>query len=58
MLRELGTEFQILRQIPLEDIKKKSSSQIAEGISRIRSGKVIRKPGFDGEYGKIQLFAE
>lgn len=58
MLRELGTEFQILRQIPLEDIKKKSSSQIAEGISRIRSGKVIRKPGFDGEYGEIQLFAE
>ena len=58
MLRELGAEFQILRQIPPEDIKKKSSPQIAEGISRMRAGKVIRQPGFDGEYGKIQLFTE
>ena len=29
---------------------------IAEGISRLRRGEVKRKPGFDGEYGTIQLF--
>ena len=28
----------------------------AEGIKRLRQGKVERTPGFDGEYGKIFLF--
>ena len=31
-------------------------ASLAEGIRRLRAGEVIRKPGFDGEYGKIELF--
>lgn len=56
MVRELGTEFAILREIPTEDIQKHSGRLIAEGIRRLREGRVTRFPGFDGEYGTIRLF--
>ena len=56
MLQKLGPEFEIIRKIPIADIEKESNPVIAEGIRRLRLGEVIRKPGFDGEYGKIELF--
>ena len=58
MLQTLGTEFDILRNVPSEDIKSCAGERIAEGIENIRTGKVKRIPGYDGEYGKIQLFDE
>ena len=57
MLSELGPEFEILRNIPLDDICRVSGNRIAEGIGRLREGKVERIPGFDGEYGIIRLFS-
>lgn len=56
MIGSLGTEFEILREIPREDIERKAGYFIAEGIGRLREGRVRRFPGFDGEYGTIQLF--
>ena len=56
MLHKLGNEFDILREIPIADIEKKSSHMIALGIQKLRNREVICKPGFDGEYGKICLF--
>ena len=56
LLRGLGPEFDILRNIPLEDIRRISDPLVAEGISRLREGKVKRIPGYDGEYGIIKLF--
>ena len=58
LLAHLGTEFSILREIPLEDIRKEAGERVAEGIRRLRAGAVIREPGYDGEYGKIRLFTE
>ena len=58
MLQNTGAEFEILREVPLEDVRKAAGERIAEGIRRVRSGEVIRHPGFDGEYGRIQLFQE
>ena len=55
MLVKLGSEFEILRNIPVEDIKKAAGASVAEGIHRLREGKVERTPGFDGEYGTIKL---
>ncbi len=57
MLYKLGPEFEILRNLPIEEIKAVSGHFIAEGIHRLRKGKVTRIPGFDGEYGIIRLFA-
>ena len=56
MLKELGPEFEILRRIPTEEIRRVSGSRVAEGIERLRKGQVERIPGFDGEYGVIRLF--
>ena len=56
MLKRLGPEFDILRAVPVEEIRGTSGALIAEGIRRLREGKVGRVPGFDGEYGTIRLF--
>lgn len=56
MLRDLGPEFRILRDLPLEDIRPVAGPWVTAGIRRLREGKVLRAPGFDGEYGKITLF--
>lgn len=58
MIQTLGTEFDILRNVPSEDIKSCAGERIAEGIENVRNGKVKRIPGYDGEYGKIRLFDE
>ncbi|WP_434309938.1 UvrD-helicase domain-containing protein [Hominifimenecus sp. rT4P-3] len=55
MLYRLGAEFPILREVPVEDIRKVAGPLVAEGIKRLREGKVERTPGFDGEYGTIHL---
>ena len=58
MIQTLGTEFDILRNVPAEDIKSCAGERIAEGIENVRTGNVKRIPGYDGEYGKIELFDE
>jgi len=56
LLSSLGAELSILEQVPVEDIARAESSLLAEGIARLRAGKVIRDAGYDGEYGVIRLF--
>ena len=58
MLQKFGTEFAILREVPIADIERENGTRIASGIQRLRTGKVICTPGFDGEYGKIRLFED
>ena len=58
MLKKLGPEFEILRNIPTEEIQSVSGHLVAEGIRRLRSGEVERLPGFDGEYGTIKFFTQ
>jgi DNA helicase II / ATP-dependent DNA helicase PcrA len=54
----LGPELAILQSVPPEDIARAGSSLLAEAINRLRAGRVIREPGYDGEYGVIRLFEE
>ena len=55
MLEELGPEFSILREVPIEDAERVAGPCVAEGLRRLRAGQVVRRPGFDGEYGVISL---
>lgn len=55
MLNQLGPEFTILRGTPLEDIRRVAGPAVAEGISRLRQGRVERKAGFDGQFGSVIL---
>lgn len=56
MMKKLGPEFHILRDIPVEEIRSHSGYLISEGIRRLREGKVDLNPGYDGEYGTVKLF--
>lgn len=53
MLKKLGAEFKILRQVPVEDIAVSFGEDIAGAIGKIRAGEVKKTAGYDGEYGKI-----
>jgi uncharacterized protein (TIGR00375 family) len=58
LIKNLGNEFEILLNIERKEIEKQSLPEIAEGILRVRQGKVSVEPGFDGVYGKIKIFGE
>ncbi|MBU1231209.1 MAG: endonuclease Q family protein, partial [Proteobacteria bacterium] len=55
LIETLGPELFILREAPLPDIRK-ASPVLAEAVERMRAGKVLRKSGYDGEYGVITVF--
>ncbi|MDE2828563.1 MAG: UvrD-helicase domain-containing protein [Gemmatimonadota bacterium] len=58
MLSTHGAELKILRELPIEEIAKTGDPLIAEGIRRMREGTVHIDPGYDGVYGKIQVFSD
>ena len=57
LIANLGSEFNILRQMPIEQIQNYSPI-IALAVERIRSGEVYRDPGYDGVYGTIKVFKD
>jgi uncharacterized protein (TIGR00375 family) len=56
LIQRLGSEFDILIFIPKEEIMEKCPPKIAKGIINIREGRVNILPGYDGVYGKIEIF--
>ena len=58
LLSQLGTEFAILREAPVETIAAVAGEPVAQGISLLRQGKTAWQPGFDGVYGTLSLEPE
>ncbi len=58
VLQDLGNEFYILIDAPLPDIKTAGGSELAEAIRRVRAGELSITPGYDGIYGKVQIFGD
>ena len=58
LITRLGTEFDILLHGPAETLRTHCPPKIAEGIVRVREGRVHIAPGYDGEYGTINIFAD
>lgn len=58
LLSQLGTEFAILREAPVETIAAVAGESVAQGISLLRQGKAAWQPGFDGVYGTLSLEPE
>ena len=49
-------ELGVLLETPVEEIAKVGGEKLAEGIKKVRSGDVYIEPGFDGVYGKVQVW--
>jgi len=58
LIKKFGNEFNILLEVTREELEKATLPEIAEGIIRIREGKVSINPGYDGVYGKIKIFSD
>ena len=56
-ISRFGSEFDLLLRTPLDEIRQ-ASPILGEAVERMRSGRVIRNPGYDGEYGVIRVFEE
>ena len=57
LLDRYGSELRILLDLPEEELADGTPSRIVDGIMKVRRGEVQITPGYDGEYGKIELFS-
>lgn len=58
LIHKLGSELDILLQLPLEQIHESGNALLAEGIRRMRERKVHLQSGYDGEFGIIRAFKD
>jgi uncharacterized protein (TIGR00375 family) len=58
IIKTFGPELFILMDLTLDKMAGKTLPLIAEGIKRVREGKLEIKPGFDGQYGEIKIFTD
>ena len=56
LLETLGNELYILRHAPLEDLAQQEPPLLAEAVRRMRARDIHIEPGYDGEYGTVQIF--
>lgn len=58
LVQNMGSEFTVLLDAPLDRIEKTEGELVAEGIRRVRHGEISVKAGYDGEYGTIKIFSD
>jgi len=56
--QRLGGELKVLLEVPKEELFRSIPSKIAQGIMRVREGKVNIKCGYDGVYGEVSIFGK
>jgi len=53
-----GNEFKVLLDLSKEELKNIMPDVLAEGIIRMRENKIKIIPGFDGQYGQVEIFSD
>lgn len=56
LVPELGSELRVLSQVPYSELAQAGGEQLARAVLRARSGEVEVEPGFDGVYGRVNVF--
>jgi len=57
LIGKFGSELRILLDLDLNELKGQTDDRIAEGLKRMRAGHLIISPGFDGQYGVVNIFS-
>jgi PHP family Zn ribbon phosphoesterase len=58
LVEKIGSEFAALVDASRSDLERATNPEVAEGIMRVREGRLHIEPGYDGEYGKVKIFGE
>jgi uncharacterized protein (TIGR00375 family) len=58
IISKANNEFEVLLDLSEIELKKIMPTVLAEGIIRMRNNKIKLIPGFDGEYGKVEIFSK
>jgi len=58
LIEKFGSEFNVLIDVSRSELEATTLPEIAEGIIRVKEGRVSIEPGYDGVYGKIRIFSE
>ncbi|MEM5872178.1 MAG: endonuclease Q family protein [Candidatus Aenigmatarchaeota archaeon] len=53
LINVFGSEFKVILEAPVEEIKNITNEKIGEIIKKMREGKLKIRPGYDGVYGEI-----
>ncbi len=57
IITQAGNEFKVLLDLDFEQLKKIMPEGLADGIMRMRAGKIKLIPGYDGQYGRVEIFS-
>lgn len=58
LLKQGKNEIDLLMFESLDNVARWSTPSIAEGVARVRAGHVKLSAGYDGKYGKVEIFSE
>jgi uncharacterized protein (TIGR00375 family) len=58
VVTRFGSEFDILLKTKISDLENVAGTKVAEAVSKVRSGDIFIKPGFDGVFGKVKIWKE
>ncbi len=56
LVTRFGSEHEVLFRTDLSEIRTAAGERIAQAIERVRARNISIKPGYDGEYGKVEIW--
>lgn len=57
LIGRFGNELSILLDLDLKRLEGQTDFRVIEALKRVRAGELIVRPGFDGQYGRVDIFS-